>query len=86
MQLTSCFIGKACPQVYPEGNQSNNNQFFAKKDGKISAIDGLKAGSASWGTVMLSPRIFFLFTQFCWYLCLVNVVCSCVVGIINVLS
>merc|ERR1711948_101114 len=29
-------------QVYPEGNQSNNNQFFAKASGEISAIDGLK--------------------------------------------
>jgi len=28
-------------QVYPEGNQSNNNQFFAKETGTISAIDGL---------------------------------------------
>jgi apocytochrome f len=29
-------------QVYPEGNQSNNNQFFAVASGKIAAIDGLK--------------------------------------------
>jgi len=29
-------------QVYPEGNQSNNNQFFAACSGKIAAIDGLK--------------------------------------------
>mmetsp|Transcript_91478 Transcript_91478/g.237090 ORF Transcript_91478/g.237090 Transcript_91478/m.237090 type:complete len:436 (+) Transcript_91478:78-1385(+) len=29
-------------QVYPEGNQSNNNQFFAKETGTISAVDGLK--------------------------------------------
>jgi len=29
-------------QVYPEGNQSNNNQFFAKEAGTITAIDGLK--------------------------------------------
>jgi len=29
-------------QVYPEGNQSNNNQFFAKASGTVSAIDGLK--------------------------------------------
>jgi len=29
-------------QVYPEGNQSNNNQFFAPASGKVSAIDGLK--------------------------------------------
>jgi len=29
-------------QVYPEGNQSNNNQFFAKKDGTVTAIDDLK--------------------------------------------
>jgi apocytochrome f len=29
-------------QVYPEGNQSNNNQFFAVANGKIAAIDGLK--------------------------------------------
>ena len=31
-------------QVYPEGNQSNNNQFFAKAAGTVSAIDGLKVG------------------------------------------
>ena len=30
-------------QVYPEGNQSNNNQFTAVATGTISAIDGLKA-------------------------------------------
>uniref|UniRef100_A0A7S3HBL8 Cytochrome f large domain-containing protein n=1 Tax=Spumella elongata TaxID=89044 RepID=A0A7S3HBL8_9STRA len=29
-------------QVYPEGNKSNNNQFFAEADGTIKAIDGLK--------------------------------------------
>ncbi|CAK8998174.1 unnamed protein product, partial [Durusdinium trenchii] len=29
-------------QVYPEGNQSNNNQFMAAATGTISAIDGLK--------------------------------------------
>merc|ERR1712187_8426 len=29
-------------QVYPEGNQSNNNQFFAKETGTVSAVDGLK--------------------------------------------
>lgn len=29
-------------QVYPEGNQSNNNQFLAAATGTISAIDGLK--------------------------------------------
>eukprot|EP00931_Biecheleriopsis_adriatica_P110883 TRINITY_DN851_c0_g1_i13.p1 TRINITY_DN851_c0_g1~~TRINITY_DN851_c0_g1_i13.p1 ORF type:complete len:444 (-),score=130.43 TRINITY_DN851_c0_g1_i13:269-1600(-) len=29
-------------QVYPEGNQSNNNQFFAAATGKITAIDGMK--------------------------------------------
>merc|ERR1719264_1321519 len=29
-------------QVYPEGNLSNNNQFFAPATGKVSAIDGLK--------------------------------------------
>eukprot|EP00434_Breviolum_minutum_P022891 symbB.v1.2.020196.t1/scaffold1681.1/size106035/7 len=29
-------------QVYPEGNQSNNNQFVAAATGTISAIDGLK--------------------------------------------
>eukprot|EP00933_Yihiella_yeosuensis_P038256 TRINITY_DN321_c0_g1_i5.p1 TRINITY_DN321_c0_g1~~TRINITY_DN321_c0_g1_i5.p1 ORF type:complete len:450 (-),score=137.55 TRINITY_DN321_c0_g1_i5:167-1516(-) len=29
-------------QVYPEGNQSNNNQFTAAASGKITAIDGLK--------------------------------------------
>jgi len=29
-------------QVYPEGNQSNNNQFFAKKDGKVTAVEDLK--------------------------------------------
>ena len=31
-------------QVYPEGNQSNNNQFLAAATGTISAIDGLKVG------------------------------------------
>ena len=31
-------------QVYPEGNQSNNNQFLASATGTISAIDGLKVG------------------------------------------
>ena len=30
-------------QVYPEGNQSNNNQFLASATGTISAIDGLKS-------------------------------------------
>eukprot|EP00440_Ansanella_granifera_P054121 gb/GFBE01058668.1/.p1 GENE.gb/GFBE01058668.1/~~gb/GFBE01058668.1/.p1 ORF type:complete len:440 (+),score=142.85 gb/GFBE01058668.1/:1-1320(+) len=29
-------------QVYPEGNQSNNNQFFAAASGTVTAIDGLK--------------------------------------------
>ena len=29
-------------EVYPEGNQSNNNQFVAAATGTISAIDGLK--------------------------------------------
>mmetsp|Transcript_58968 Transcript_58968/g.117941 ORF Transcript_58968/g.117941 Transcript_58968/m.117941 type:complete len:404 (+) Transcript_58968:157-1368(+) len=29
-------------QVYPEGNLSNNNQFFAPATGKVSEIDGLK--------------------------------------------
>merc|ERR1712060_155306 len=29
-------------QVYPEGNLSNNNQFFASAAGKVSEIDGLK--------------------------------------------
>ncbi|CAJ1393849.1 unnamed protein product [Effrenium voratum] len=29
-------------QVYPEGNQSNNNQFFAAATGTVTAIDGLK--------------------------------------------
>ena len=29
-------------QVYPEGNQSNNNQFFAAATGTVSAVDGLK--------------------------------------------
>ena len=29
-------------QVYPEGNQSNNNQFFAAAKGTITAVDGLK--------------------------------------------
>jgi len=29
-------------QVYPEGNQSNNNQFFAPATGKVASIDGLK--------------------------------------------
>merc|ERR1740123_1667981 len=27
-------------QVYPEGNQSNNNQFFAPATGTVSAIEG----------------------------------------------
>jgi apocytochrome f len=27
-------------QVYPEGNQSNNNQFFAAATGKVTAIEG----------------------------------------------
>ena len=38
--LVLCFV-----QVYPEGNQSNNNQFMAAATGTISAIDGLKVGS-----------------------------------------
>jgi len=29
-------------QVYPEGNQSNNNQFFAKQTGTVSAVEDLK--------------------------------------------
>ena len=29
-------------QVYPEGNQSNNNQFTAPATGTVTAIDGLK--------------------------------------------
>jgi len=29
-------------QVYPEGNNSNNNQYFAKGAGAVTAIDGLK--------------------------------------------
>ena len=29
-------------QVYPEGNQSNNNQFFAVATGTVTAVDGLK--------------------------------------------
>merc|ERR1719382_1994884 len=29
-------------QVYPEGNLSNNNQFFAEKAGEITAIEGQK--------------------------------------------
>merc|ERR1719229_1715585 len=29
-------------QVYPEGNQSNNNQFFAKASGEVVAIEDLK--------------------------------------------
>ena len=41
-------------EVYPEGNQSNNNQFVAAATGTISAIDGLKVRCGpSWGT--LSP-------------------------------
>eukprot|EP00415_Alexandrium_ostenfeldii_P003608 UN3608 len=28
-------------QIYPEGNLSNNNQFFATATGKVSAIDDL---------------------------------------------
>jgi hypothetical protein len=35
-------------QVYPEGNQSNNNQFLASATGTISAIDGLKVGWVDW--------------------------------------
>ena len=38
LEYTNCW-----PQVYPEGNQSNNNQFLASATGTISAIDGLKA-------------------------------------------
>jgi apocytochrome f len=34
-------------QVYPEGNQSNNNQFFAEATGKVTAIDGLKVSIAT---------------------------------------
>ncbi|CAL1130187.1 unnamed protein product, partial [Cladocopium goreaui] len=37
LEYTNCW-----PQVYPEGNQSNNNQFLASATGTISAIDGLK--------------------------------------------
>merc|ERR1711920_991268 len=29
-------------QVYPEGNLSNNNQFFAQEAGEITAIEGQK--------------------------------------------
>jgi len=29
-------------QVYPDGQSSNNNQFFAEASGKVTAIDGLK--------------------------------------------
>merc|ERR1719394_2457628 len=29
-------------QVYPEGNQSNNNQFFAKETGTVTAVEDLK--------------------------------------------
>merc|ERR1712154_35157 len=29
-------------QVYPEGNNSNNNQFSANATGTVTAIDGLK--------------------------------------------
>merc|ERR1712032_753825 len=29
-------------QVYPEGNNSNNNQYLAKAAGTVTAIDGLK--------------------------------------------
>ena len=32
--------------MYPEGNQSNNNQFFAAATGTVTAIDGLKASLA----------------------------------------
>merc|ERR1719343_2000199 len=39
-------------QVYPEGNQSNNNQFFASASGEVTAIDGTKITyKASDGTV-----------------------------------
>jgi len=39
-------------QVYPEGNQSNNNQFFAEATGKVTAIDGLKVSiTETSGTV-----------------------------------
>jgi len=34
-------------QVYPEGNSSNNNQFFAEATGKVTAIDGLKVSIAT---------------------------------------
>jgi hypothetical protein len=37
LEYTNCW-----PQVYPEGNQSNNNQFLASATATISAIDGLK--------------------------------------------
>ena len=37
----SAILSDVC-QVYPEGNQSNNNQFVAAATGTISAIDGLK--------------------------------------------
>jgi len=33
--------------VYPEGNSSNNNQFFAAETGKVIAIDGLKVSIAT---------------------------------------
>jgi hypothetical protein len=36
------FVHLGDGQVYPEGNQSNNNQFLASATGTISAIDGLK--------------------------------------------
>jgi len=45
-------------QVYPEGNQSNNNQFFAKASGEISAIDGLKVTiSQEDGTTMVQELL-----------------------------
>ena len=38
----SCGFFRRLAEVYPEGNQSNNNQFVAAATGTISAIDGLK--------------------------------------------
>jgi len=46
-------------QVYPEGNLSNNNQFFANATGTVTAIDGLKVsiqtGDGSTSTQEVLP-------------------------------
>ena len=42
-------------QVYPEGNQSNNNQFFAAATGTVTAIDGLKASGRALLSIFPLP-------------------------------